>query len=76
MTVQEVDDEGNIWLFNIKDIDRNKDIVTNGNVKLYFSSPEKDTYLVVNAEAKVFHDKLMIKKLWNPILKIWFKRWY
>ncbi|MEO0059450.1 MAG: hypothetical protein RLZZ312_1097 [Bacteroidota bacterium] len=76
MTVQEVDDEGNIWFFSGKDRDRNKDIVTNGNVKLYFSSPDKDTYLFVNAEAKVFHYKLMKKKLWNPILKIWFKRWY
>ena len=73
MTAQDVDDDGNIWFFSGKDSQRNHDIALNKNINLYFSSPEKDTYFSINAEATVVYDKTMIEKLWNPILKIWFK---
>lgn len=73
MTAQQVDDEGNIWFFSGADSDRNKDIKAHKNVQMYFSSPEKNSYLSVNAEASIVMDKSKIKELWNPLLTIWFK---
>lgn len=73
MTAQDVDDEGNIWFFSGLDSDRNRDIKANKNIQLYFSSPEKNSYLSVNSEAHIVMDKLKMKELWNPLLKIWFK---
>lgn len=73
MTAQQVDDEGNIWFFSGSNSDRNKDIEENKNVQMYFSSPEKNSYLSVNAKANIVMDKSKIKELWNPLLTIWFK---
>ncbi len=73
MTAQTVDEDGNIWFFSGLDSDRNKDIKTNNNVQLYFSCPEKNSYLSVNADANIVLDKNIIAELWNPLLKIWFK---
>jgi general stress protein 26 len=73
MTAQKVDEEGNIWFFSGIDSDRNRDIKLNKNVQLYFSNPEKNAYLAVNSQAEIVTDKLKMKELWNPILKIWFK---
>ncbi|MBC7641383.1 MAG: pyridoxamine 5'-phosphate oxidase family protein [Flavobacterium sp.] len=73
MTAQNVDKDGNIWFFSGIDSDRNRDIKTNQKVELYFSCPEKNAYLSVNAEAHIVLDKEKMKELWNPLLKIWFK---
>lgn len=73
MTAQTVDDHGNIWFFSGIDSDRNKDIAINKKVQLYFSCPEKNTYLSVTGDASIIIDKEKFAELWNPILKIWFK---
>lgn len=73
MTAQQVDREGNIWFFSGLDSDRNKDIAAHKNIQMYFSCPEKNAYLSVNAEASIVMDKIKIKELWNPALTIWFK---
>jgi general stress protein 26 len=73
MTAQQVDEEGNIWFFSGVDSDRNKDINAHKNVQMYFSSPEKNSYLSVNAKASIVMDKIKIKELWSPLLTIWFK---
>ena len=73
MTAQTVDQDGNIWFFSGIDSERNSEIKTNKKVQLYFSCPEKNSYLSVNAHASIVLDKSKISELWNPLLKIWFK---
>ena len=73
MTAQTVDEHGKIWFFSGRDSDRNRNIKTNQNVQLYFSCPEKDAYLAVNATASIVFDREKMEELWNPILNIWFK---
>ena len=73
MTAQTVDDHGDIWFFSGIDSDRNRDVKANKKVQLYFSSPEKNTYLTVIGDASIIIDKNKFKELWNPLLKIWFK---
>ncbi|MBC7411879.1 MAG: pyridoxamine 5'-phosphate oxidase family protein [Bacteroidia bacterium] len=73
MSAIKVCDEGNIWFFSEKNSDKNKDIATDKKVQLFFSHPQKSSYLVINGEAEVILDKIIIEELWTPITKIWFK---
>ena len=73
MTAQDVDELGNIWFFSGINSERNNDIITDQNIQLYFSCPEKNSYLSVNGQASIVLDKEKIIKLWNPLLKLWFK---
>ena len=73
MSAIKVCDQGNIWFFSEKDSDKNKAIVKDKNVQLFFSHPGKSSYLVVNGEAEIILDKTKIEELWTPVAKIWFK---
>lgn len=73
MSAQEVDDQGNIWFFSPINSDKNKDIEKDKQVQLFFSHPEKSSYLVVNGEAEIIIDRNKIEELWNPLVKTWFK---
>lgn len=73
MTAINVCDEGNIWFFSEKTSEKNKAIATDKHVQLFFSHPGKGSYLVVNGEAEIILDKLIMEELWTPATKIWFK---
>ncbi len=73
MSAIKVCDQGNIWFFSEKNSDKNKEIAENENVQLFFSSPSKSSYLVVNGAAEIIVDQSKIDELWTPIAKIWFK---
>ena len=73
MSAIKVCDQGNIWFFSEKDSDKNKVIASDKNVQLFFSHPEKGSYLVVNGEAQIILDKTKVVELWTPVAKIWFK---
>ncbi|MBC7650276.1 MAG: pyridoxamine 5'-phosphate oxidase family protein, partial [Deinococcales bacterium] len=47
MSAIKVCDQGNIWFFSEKDSEKNKAIVLDKNVQLFFSHPAKGSYLVV-----------------------------
>ena len=72
MSAMKVCDQGNIWFFSEKNSDKNKAILTDKNVQLFFSHPGKGSYLVVNGEAEIILDKTTIEELWTPVAKIWF----
>ena len=73
MSALKVCDRGNIWFFSEKDSEKNKAIVNDKNVQLFFSHPGKSSYMVVNGEAEIISDKTKIEELWSPVAKIWFK---
>ncbi|OYU84854.1 MAG: general stress protein [Flavobacterium sp. BFFFF2] len=72
MTAIKVCDQGNIWFFSEKNSDKNKAIATDKKVRLFFSHPGKNSYLVVNGVAEITFDKVIIEELWTPAAKIWF----
>jgi general stress protein 26 len=74
MTAIKVCDQGNVWFFSEKNSDKNKAILMDKNVQLFFSHPGKGSYLVVNGEAEIIFDKTIIEELWTPVAKIWFKQ--
>ncbi|HOZ51768.1 MAG TPA: pyridoxamine 5'-phosphate oxidase family protein [Chitinophagaceae bacterium] len=73
MTVIKVCDQGNLWFYSEKNSIKNKEIEQNKHVQLFFSSPAKSSYLVVNGDAEIILDKSQIEELWTPAAKIWFK---
>ena len=73
MSAIKVCEQGNIWFFSEKNSEKNKAIVNDKNVQLFFSHPGKSSYMVVNGEAEIISDKTKIEELWSPVAKIWFK---
>lgn len=72
MSSREVSDDGSIWFFSEVDSIKNREIERNNEVQLFYSHPGKDSYLVVNGEAEIVHDKATIERLWHPAAKAWF----
>lgn len=73
MSAIKVCDQGNIWFFSEKSSDKNKEVLIDKNVQLFFSHPGKDSYLVVNGDAEIILDKTIIEELWMLEPKTWFK---
>ena len=72
MTIQEVDDEGNLWILSANDSHVNAEVALDPRVKLYFQDSKYSGYLYLIAEASIHNDHAKIKELWNPALKVWF----
>jgi general stress protein 26 len=72
MTVQQVDDEGNLWIISANDSHVNAEVALDSKVKLYFQGSKHSDYLYLTAEASIHDDKAKIKELWSPFLKVWF----
>jgi general stress protein 26 len=71
MSVQKVDDEGNLWFLSDRNSDKNQEIKEDSNVELLFAGG-KEQYLALHGNAEISFDKAKIKELWNPVAKVWF----
>ncbi|TDQ07476.1 pyridoxamine 5'-phosphate oxidase family protein [Pedobacter metabolipauper] len=72
MSIQQVDDAGNLWIFSANDSHTNAEVALDAKVKLYFQGSKHSDFLYLTAEATIHEDKAKIKELWNPMLKTWF----
>jgi general stress protein 26 len=72
MSVQKVDDQGNLWFLSANDSHKNRDIQTDNNVQLLFQGSAHSDFLSLYGEATISTDKELIKELWEPIIKTWF----
>jgi general stress protein 26 len=72
MSVQEVDDLGNLWFISADDSHKNRELVRNPTVKLYFQGSAHSDFLSLTGAATVSRDKARIRELWEPIIKTWF----
>lgn len=72
MTVQEVDDEGNLWFLFANDSETYKELQTEPLAQLYFQGSKYSDYLNVYGMTSVSEDKEKIKQFWKPTLKTWF----
>ena len=74
MSVQEVDDQGNIWFLASKDSDKYRNIKLNKQVQLYFSDPSSMKYLSLFGNAEIVDDQNRIDKYWNKFVEGWFEK--
>ena len=72
MSVQEADDEGNLWFLSASDSHKNREIAAQPDVRLFFQGSEHSGFLALTGRATITRDKAKIKELWEPILKTWF----
>jgi len=72
MSILKVDDEGSIWFVSPKDSDKNKEVVSNPSVRLYFHGSAHSDLMFLIGEAFIHEDRSKIKDIWNPFLKTWF----
>ena len=72
MSVQKIDDDGNLWFLSAADSHKNAELKTDDNVQLLFQGSPHSDFLSINGKATVSKDKEKIKELWEPVLKTWF----
>ncbi|MEP7254018.1 MAG: pyridoxamine 5'-phosphate oxidase family protein [Ginsengibacter sp.] len=72
MSVQQVDDAGNLWFLSANDSHKNQEIQNDIQVQLLFQGSNYSDFLNLSGKATVSEDKKMIDELWKPILKTWF----
>lgn len=72
MSVQKVDDLGDMWFLSASDSHTVQEITKHPDVNLYFQASAHSGFLHINGSAAVSADKEKIKELWEPVLKTWF----
>ncbi|MEJ2880905.1 pyridoxamine 5'-phosphate oxidase family protein [Pedobacter sp. GR22-6] len=72
MTIQQVDEAGNLWIMSANDSSTNQEVALDANVKLYFQGSKHSDFLYLTAQATIEDDKAKVKELWSPLLKTWF----
>ncbi len=70
MSVQKVDELGQLWFLSDTNSSQNAEIILNPTVELFFSAPH-DKFLTLHGKARVMYDQEIIKELYDPIVKIW-----
>jgi len=72
MTLQKVDEYGNLLFLSAKDSGVDKDISRDPFVQLCFQGSQYSDYLSLYGIASTSADKALIKELWEPMFKTWF----
>ena len=72
MAAAKVEDDGSIWFFTNEYSGKVAEVSHESEIFLTFSSPSKNSYVVLTANATLSDDKAKMKELWNPFTKAWF----
>ncbi len=72
MSVQQVDDAGNLWFLSADDSHKNQELATDSAVQLFFQGSAHSDFLTLSGNASISRDREKIKELWEPIVKTWF----
>jgi len=73
MSVQDIDEQGNLWFISSMESNKNFEIQKDNQVQLFFSNTSNSQYLSVYGHATIYTDQQKIDELWSPIAKIWFE---
>lgn len=72
MSVQQVDDHGNLWFLSADDSHKNAELEANPSVRLYFQGSPHSDFMLLDGRATISRDKAKIKELWQFVIKTWF----
>ncbi|MBE8724262.1 pyridoxamine 5'-phosphate oxidase family protein [Flavobacterium hungaricum] len=70
MSVQKIDDYGQLWFLSDRNSSQNAEITLNPTVELFFSEPH-DKFLTLHGTATILYDRDKIEELYTPIVKVW-----
>ena len=74
MTVQEVDDEGNLWFISAIDTHKDQELQKDSHACLFFQAADQAEFLELRGTALVTQDKSRIHQLWDPRMNAWFEK--
>jgi len=72
MSVQQIDDEGNLWFLSADDSHKDQEVKSDPFVQLLFRGSDHSDFLNIYGTATASKDKQKIEELWKPIMKTWF----
>jgi general stress protein 26 len=72
MSVQQIDDQGNLWFLSANDSHKNQEIAIDRSVKLFFQGSAHADFMYLTGKAEIITDRNKIEELWDPIMKTWF----
>lgn len=72
MSVQKVDDEGNLWFLSSTDSHKNEELKSNDAVQLLFQGDPHSDFMSLFGHATISKNKEKIDELWEPLVKVWF----
>lgn len=72
MSVQKIDDNGNLWFLSAADSTKNAEIKADPSVQLLFQGSHYSDFLTLYGTASIHKNKKKIEELWQPIIKTWF----
>lgn len=72
MTVQSVDEAGNLWFLSGRHTHTNQHIAISPEVQLFFANPGKQEFLTVDGQATIADDRSTKEAHWTPFAKTWF----
>lgn len=74
MSVQSVDDAGNLWFLSARSSATNQEIAESADVQLFFANPGSSEYLTLDGVATISDDPELRREHWTPIAKTWFNQ--
>lgn len=72
MTLQEMDDQGDLWFFSPKNSEHFKDIEKDNRVQLILANEQEQLYLSIFGNASHMVDDSKVDQLWSPMIQAWF----
>lgn len=73
MTIQECDDEGNLWFISSTESHKNLEINDDNRVQLYFMNNSNSEYLHIFGTASIYKDIGTIEDKWSALANAWFE---
>lgn len=74
MSTRKMDPDGTLWFFTNELSEKVDEVEKYENVNLAYANVSKQSYVSVSGSAEIVKDRMVIDKLWSPILKAWFPR--
>lgn len=72
MSLQEVDEDGNLWFISSEKSNKNFDIKEDKRTQLIFSNPGDMEYLSVYGTSHIYKDRKTIEDKWSSLANAWF----
>lgn len=72
MATQQVEFDGELWFFTKDTAPKVEETQLNRHVSVTYSSPDKGRFVAVAGTGQLVRDRDQIRRLWNPLYKIWF----
>lgn len=74
MSTRKMDPDGTLWFFTNEMSEKVDDVEAFENVNLAYANIGSQAYVSISGSAELVRDRMVIEKLWSPILKAWFPR--